>query len=146
MMYFSAEIPEQDYPELVSLWEASVRATHHFLKESDIAFYKSLILGGYLQEVALCCMRNESGRMMGFSGTAEGKLEMLFVHPDYRNEGVGKKLLLHAIENQGVNLVDVNEDNVEAAGFYAHFGFKTIGRSALDGAGNPYPILHMELQ
>eukprot|EP01133_Synstelium_polycarpum_P004634 gene4634-5419_t len=120
-MYFSAEIPEQDYPELVSLWEASVRATHHFLKESDIAFYKSLILGGYLQEVALCCMRNE-------------------------NEGVGKKLLLHAIENQGVNLVDVNEDNVEAAGFYAHFGFKTIGRSALDGAGNPYPILHMELQ
>ena len=27
-----------DYLEIVEVWEASVRATHHFLKEADIAY------------------------------------------------------------------------------------------------------------
>ena len=30
----------QDYDELLTVWEASVRSTHHFLAEKDIQFYK----------------------------------------------------------------------------------------------------------
>ena len=33
----------QDYDELLTVWEASVRSTHHFLAEKDIQFYKPLI-------------------------------------------------------------------------------------------------------
>lgn len=29
----------QDYDELLTVWEASVRSTHHFLAEKDIQFY-----------------------------------------------------------------------------------------------------------
>lgn len=28
----------QDYDELLTVWEASVRSTHHFLAEKDIQF------------------------------------------------------------------------------------------------------------
>ena len=31
----------QDYDELLTVWEASVRSTHHFLAEKDIQFYKT---------------------------------------------------------------------------------------------------------
>ena len=29
-------VTKSEYPELLNVWEASVRATHHFLKEKDI--------------------------------------------------------------------------------------------------------------
>lgn len=34
----------QDYDELLTVWEASVRSTHHFLAEKDIQFYKPLFV------------------------------------------------------------------------------------------------------
>ncbi|MDR6804581.1 hypothetical protein J2Y45_003110 [Dyadobacter sp. BE34] len=40
---------KQNYPDILNVWEASVLATHHFLSEQDIAFYKPLILNEYLQ-------------------------------------------------------------------------------------------------
>jgi putative acetyltransferase len=32
-----------DFPHVVDVWEASVRATHHFLTEADIQFFKPLV-------------------------------------------------------------------------------------------------------
>ncbi|RKF18003.1 GNAT family N-acetyltransferase [Alginatibacterium sediminis] len=54
-------------------------------------------------------------------------------------------LLKYAIENLFANKVDVNEQNPEAISFYIHLGFKVVNRSPLDGQGNPFPLLHMEL-
>jgi hypothetical protein len=34
-------IDPRDYIELIEIWEASVRATHDFLKEEGILFFKS---------------------------------------------------------------------------------------------------------
>lgn len=42
---------ESDNLELTDLWEASVRATHHFLQEEDIRFIRPLILHEYLKAV-----------------------------------------------------------------------------------------------
>lgn len=41
----------QDYDELLTVWEASVRSTHHFLAEKDIQFYKPLIREQYFLAV-----------------------------------------------------------------------------------------------
>lgn len=139
------DIPSSDYMEVVELWEASVRATHHFLPESDIQYFKPLILNQYLDLVSLSCLRDESGKIAGFLGVAEGKIEMLFIHPEVRGQGVGKRLLLHAVEALGAKKVDVNEQNEQAVGFYQHLGFKVKGRSPVDGMGKPYPLLHMEI-
>jgi putative acetyltransferase len=54
-------------------------------------------------------------------------------------------LLHHAIAAFGATELDVNEQNEQAVGFYRRMGFEVVGRSALDGTGKPYPLLHMRL-
>ena len=145
-MNHSIESPKpSDYLELVAVWEASVRATHHFLKEEDILHFKPLILNTYLEAVELRCIRIEN-RIVGFMGLADHYLEMLFIHPDFIGQGVGKQLLQYSIDHLKVQKVDVNEQNKQAVGFYLHCGFQVVSRSELDATGKPYPILHMELK
>tara|TARA_A100000171_G_scaffold51216_1_gene64876 strand:- start:1723 stop:2160 length:438 start_codon:yes stop_codon:yes gene_type:complete len=145
-MEFEVEFVEpHEFPAIVDVWEASVRATHHFLKEEDILYFKPLILNEYLKAVDLRCVRNSNNNIIGFLGVAEQNIEMLFIHPDARGKGIGKILTQYAIRTLHSSKVDVNEDNEQAVGFYQNMGFKIIGRSELDGTGKPYPILHMEL-
>ncbi|WP_421978366.1 GNAT family N-acetyltransferase [Roseivirga seohaensis] len=134
-----------EFPAIVDVWEASVRATHHFLKEEDILYFKPLILNEYLKAVDLRCVRDSNNNIIGFIGVAEQNIEMLFIHPDARGKGIGKSLTEYAIKILHCIKVDVNEDNEQAVGFYQNMGFKIISRSELDGTGKPYPILHMEL-
>ena len=133
-----------DYQALIALWEASVRATHHFLQEADIATLKPLILAHYFAAVDLVCARGEE-EIAGFCGVHDGNIEMLFIAPEARGSGVGRLLVAHAIQRQGARRVDVNEQNAQALGFYQHLGFEVTGRSPLDGQGKPYPLLHMAL-
>ena len=145
MLYKIDKVKSSEYPEVVEVWEASVRATHHFLKEEDITFYKPLMLNRYLHAVDLRCARDQEYNIVGFLGVATGNIEMLFIHTEMRGKGVGTMLLKFAVEQLGANKVDVNEANEQAIGFYEHSGFRTISRSAFDGAGKSYPILHMVL-
>lgn len=134
-----------DYPALIEVWEASVRATHDFLAESDVLALKPLILEQYFDAVDLRVAKNEAGDIVGFCGVSEGNIEMLFIAPQARGQGVGVRLVSHAINTQAATKVDVNEQNEQAVGFYQHIGFSVIGRSPLDGQGKPYPLLHMAL-
>ncbi|MCB2225311.1 MAG: GNAT family N-acetyltransferase [Desulfarculaceae bacterium] len=137
--------PER-HPELLALWEASVRTTHHFLGEEDIVRLKPLILESYFNAVELCCLVDEQDRALGFLGTAQGKIEMLFIAPEQLGRGLGRLLAAHATEELGAVRVDVNEQNPQALGFYEHLGFRVVGRSPLDGEGRPFPLLHLELR
>lgn len=139
-------INDNDRQRLVEVWEAAVRATHHFLSEDDIQFFKPLVRDAYLDSVKLACSRDAEGRIQGFIGTAEGKVEMLFVDPALHGQGIGRELLLHAIKNEGATAVEVNEQNPQAVGFYLHMGFEVESRSELDGSGKPFPILHLRLK
>lgn len=134
-----------DYPEIVVVWEASVKATHHFLAEEDLLFYRQAIATQYLPSgmLQLFCIRLEDGCIAGFTGLSDDGIEMLFIRPDLRGTGIGKALLHYAVADQGKKKVDVNEQNTQALGFYEHYGFHVTGRSELDGSGKPYPILHM---
>lgn len=136
---------KQQYSELIKIWEASVRATHDFLPEDHIDTLRQLILEKYFSAVELLCAKNENDKIMGFCGISGNNLEMLFISPDYMRQGVGSHLCRHVILKRGVTAVDVNEQNKEAIVFYKHLGFKTIGRSPLDGQGMPFPLLHMSL-
>jgi putative acetyltransferase len=138
----TAATPEE-YPALAELWEASVRATHHFVTEADIRFFKPLVRDNYLAAVTLRCARDVSGAVLGFVGVAAGKIEMLFVAPACFGRGIGSALLACAVETLGATCVDVNEQNADALAFYKRRGFTVVGRSPRDGQGKPYPLLHM---
>lgn len=135
------EVKKTDYPILVNIWESAVLSTHDFLKKDDFLYYREH-LPTYFQYVTLYGYEQD-GRLVGFIGVAENNIEMLFVHNDYRYKGVGKRLVMYAIEKLQVCKVDVNEQNIQAIGFYQHRGFSVITRSDLDAEGKAYPILHM---
>lgn len=133
------------YDTLIDIWERSVRATHDFLLEEDILFYRPLILNEYFDAVELVALWKDD-TITGFAGVSDKNLEMLFIHPDFFGKGFGKTLLHYCIEKLEVEKVDVNEQNEQALGFYLHMGFEITGRSPLDSMGKPYPILHMHLK
>ena len=112
------KVGPDDFEELAEVWEASVRATHDFLSEADIRELRSLLPVRYL----------------------------LFVRPEYRGRGCGRKLVEWAVARQGADSVDVNEQNPQAVGFYLRMGFAVVGRSETDDADRPFPILHLRLE
>lgn len=134
-----------DYKEITDVWQASVKATHHFLPSDFTENLREQVETVYLPMVQLYCAKNEDGKILGFLGVADQKIEMLFLDPDMRGKGLGKQLTEFAIQTLKANAVDVNEQNEQAVGFYLKMGFKQIGRSEKDGQGNDYPILHLSL-
>ena len=132
-----------EFPRLLDVWEAAVRATHNFLEEHDIQLLKPLLIGQYFPQVQLSCIRGDDGLIAGFLGYAEGKIEMLFVDPLHHGTGIGRALLNDAVVRLGAHQVDVNEQNPKALGFYLSQGFAVEDRSPLDAGGRPFPILHL---
>lgn len=133
-----------EWPVLVAIWRGTVQATHQFLTPDDIDYYEKRLAGEYLGLVELTVATLE-GTPVGFSGLADGKLEMLFIDQRHRGHGVGSALLREAIAKVPDLLVDVNEQNPQAVGFYQHHGFSRLNRSETDADGRPFPILHLRL-
>jgi putative acetyltransferase len=135
-----------DRDALVDIWLRSVRATHTFLSEEDI---QSLLpaVQGYLtsDETELWVLCSEPGAIMGFMGMSGSKMDSLFLAPEFHGRGGGRRLVQHARELRGELTVDVNEQNPRARRFYEACGFVVEGRSELDDAGRPFPLLHMRL-
>jgi putative acetyltransferase len=134
-----------DHAGLLALWEQSVRATHDFLTEDDIAFYRGFVpraLG--LLDVFLA--EDEHG-IAGFVGVRQTQILMLFVAPARLRQGIGRQLLDKVIAAHPLARwsVDVNEQNPRACRFYQSYGFVQVKRTALDLSGRPFPLLFLEL-
>ena len=128
---------------LTAVWEASVKATHLFLSPPEIDSIKSYVPTALTEIPHLIIAENDDGHAIAFMGIGDRKLEMLFLAPDYRGQGLGKRLLLYGIEHHQINEVTVNEQNPLAHGFYEHMGFRTYKRTDCDEQGAPYPLLYM---
>ena len=127
---------------LLGIWEASVRASHHFLTEDDIRSLCPQAEEAIRQIETLWVVEDENVRI-GFMGIQSGKIEMLFLHPDYFRKGIGRILIQKAFSELGVQYVDVNEQNPSAVKFYERMGFRTFRRDGKDDMGNPFPVLRM---
>ena len=130
--------------QLVAVWERSVRATHAFLSEEEVADIKPFVPQA-LAGVGVLVVAEKDGAPVGFMGVQDGRLEMLFLDPGARGQGLGRTLLAYGIESLGVSELTVNEQNPQAVGFYEHMGFSTYQRTETDEEGRPYPLLYMRL-
>lgn len=128
---------------LTALWKASVQASHYFLTAEDIQRLVPFAKIG-IRNVSTLLVSYSGENPVGFLGIDSGKIEMLFVAPEYFRKGIGKELVTLAIEEYGVKYVDVNEQNPQAAGFYYRMGFSVFKRCKRDEQGNPFPILKMK--
>lgn len=145
MKYEIVPADQTNFPRLLEIWEASVRATHDFLCVEDIEMLRPFVKQGLQAVVFLDCVKNEQGDVLGFMGVTERKIEMLFLSPEVRCNGMGRAFVEHAFEAYDVLYVDVNEQNPSAVAFYKHMGFYVVSRSETDEQGNRFPVLHLKL-
>lgn len=130
---------------LTTVWEASVRATHHFLTEDDIQKFIPFVKMG-LGGIETLAVASDGDKPIAFMGIDAHKIEMLFVSPNYFGKSIGRQLVELGVSQHGVQYLDVNEQNQQAVGFYKHIGFDVFERTELDEQGNPFPILKMKLR
>ena len=110
---------------LLTVWESSVRATHLFLSDSEIKTIKEYVPQALIEIAHLIIAEDDMGGPVAFMGIEDSTLEMLFISPEERGKGLGKRLIQY--------------------GFYEHMGFRVYKRTDLDEQGNPYPLLYMSL-
>ena len=132
----------KDYDKVLEIWERSVRATHHFLSEEDLFVFKEQI-PNYLSQVELILWLDDES-IIGFSGTSDDNLDMLFLDPHFIGKRYGHHIITWLITHKEINQIDVNEANEKAKTFYLNHGFSIVSRSETDGFGKPYPILHLK--
>lgn len=128
---------------LVSIWEKSVRASHFFLTEKDIADIRQQVAPA-LKMIPVLLVAIDDDNIVGFAGIFEDKLEMLFIDPVYFGQRMGYTLINYCFKQYNIQFVDVNEQNPQAFKFYQRQGFSVIKRSPLDSDGRPFPILHLQ--
>lgn len=131
--------------QLLKIWESSVKATHLFLSENEIAEIRKYVPQALKEIPHLVIVENENQMPVGFMGIVEQHLEMLFISNEERGKGFGKELLKYGIDKYAVNDLAVNEQNPLAKGFYEYMGFEVYKRTENDEQGNPYPLLYMKL-
>lgn len=133
----------KDFGAIIELWELSVRATHHFLPEEYLQEIKTL-LPLILTQVSLYVYRGEAEMIKGFAGVAEGKIEMLFIHPESMRQGIGRLFIDFCLNELHTFKVDVNEQNEQAVAFYRKMNFRVTARQEMDSMGRAFPILQMQ--
>lgn len=141
-MLYCQPAQKENYDSLIELWERSIDATHDFLKYEHKQIIKTN-LPTYFELVDVLIWYDSTEKIVGFSGTNDEHLEMLFLDPAFHRQGYGTEILHSLTKNQVILSVDVNKQNTQALHFYQKNGFEVIRESLIDGQGYPYPILHM---
>ena len=98
------------------------------LSQADIDKIE-VVLPDYFQQVQLSMWLNEEQKCVGFSGTNQQTLEMLFIDPVYFRKGYGGEIIKKLIEQESIVFVDANKQNEGAVKFYQSQGFQVIGES-----------------
>ncbi len=142
--------PQNRTPQLIeqltAVWEASVRATHHFLSDAEIERIKAYVPQALRDAAHLIVAEREAGSPAAFMGLNGTRLEMLFIAPTERGAGLGRRLIEYGIRQYALSETTVNEQNSQAVGFYRHMGFETYKRTEQDEEGGSYPLLYMRLK
>lgn len=132
-----------DGQRVLAIWRGAVDATHDFLSREDKEAIAAEV-ADFLPSAPLWLAVDADDRALGFMLLDGARMEALFIDPAQRGKGIGRALVEHALAGAPEILTDVNEQNAQAVGFYERMGFVVTGRSALDGQGRGYPLLHLK--
>lgn len=135
-----------DLEYLFIVWHDAVKATHHFLGDAAFDEIAQLVKNDYLPSKPFLVFAGEDDEPLGFMGTEGNEIESLFIHPDHHGKGIGKTFVNHMKTVYNTVVLEVNEQNPQAVGFYQAVGLKLVRRDPTDSHGRPFPILHMMWQ
>ncbi|WP_242122893.1 acetyltransferase [Sphingobium sp. Sx8-8] len=131
-----------DGARLLDIWRRAVDATHDFLAPEDRAAIDAEV-AAFLPHMSAWLATSPDDIAIGFMIVDGSHMQALFIDPDWRGQGIGRRLIDHALSLHPTLTTDVNEQNGQAIGFYEAMRFARTGRSEQDGQGRPYPLIHL---
>ncbi|WP_150291913.1 acetyltransferase [Sphingobium estronivorans] len=131
-----------DGARLLDIWRKAVDATHDFLTAADRAAIDAEVAAVLPQKPAWLAT-DPDDRAIGFMLIDGTHMDALFIDPAWHGQGVGRRLVEHALSLHQTLTTDVNEQNGRAIAFYEAMRFTRTGRSDRDGQGRPYPLIHL---
>ncbi|PVM86839.1 acetyltransferase [Caulobacter radicis] len=141
MISYRPSFPD-DGERVVEIWRRAVDATHDFLKPEDRVAIEAEVLA-FLPTAPMWLAVDDADVAVAFMLLDGAHMQALFVDPEHRGTGVGRTLVALALATRPSLTTDVNEQNVQAVGFYERIGFSVTGRSPVDGQGRAYPLVHL---
>ncbi|WP_223478407.1 GNAT family N-acetyltransferase [Oricola indica] len=126
-----------DTEKLSGIWlDASLRA-HPFIGRPRLLEQRPLIEDEYLpkSETWVAC---HAGEPVGFISLLGSFIGAIFIEPNWQGQGVGRKLIAHALERKSELSLEVYTRNEQALHFYAALGFEEVSRRDVDDFGYPF--------
>jgi len=133
-----------DTEKLSRIWLDASLDAHSFVGKQRLLEQQRLIEEEYLPSVetwvAVC-----TGEPVGFISLLGSFVGGLFVAPGQQGQGIGRKLIGHALARKGELTLEVYLRNRQAVQFYEGLGFVEVSRRANDDSGLPFENAYMEL-
>lgn len=134
-----------DTEVLSGIWfDASMNA-HAFIGESRLLDQRLLIETEYLpkSETWVACRATGPVGFISLLGTFVGGI---FVAPNCQGQGIGRKLIAHALDRRHELSLEVYLQNQQAVEFYNALGFHEVSRRSQDDFGYPFANATLLLQ
>lgn len=135
---------EADLDALTELWAASARSSHAFMSDADFDDHHAVMRDYILPSTNILIAVGAAGEDLGFVGSHDDHVDLLYIATFAQGQGVGRFLLSCVNGGEGPRSVQVYADNETGMGFYRSQGFREVRRYAKDAAGHDYPIAHLE--
>lgn len=138
-------LDSQTLRQFMGVWEESFKSICPAIPAAELDIIRASVEDSLRSAKDLTCMKDAHGSILAFMYIKGNKIEMLYVHPRAKKQGLGKMLVTYAVSAQKVRFVDVGAEDPGARVFFEKLGFQVYDQSDRDSLGNPLPTLHMRL-
>lgn len=130
----------KDWPTLINIFDKSLRTTDDLSDDDWASLYKNLMSFSYpTYDTYVFVIEGEIVAYISY--WVEKKLiKMLYVLPEYMNQGIGSKLIKHILDTYEEEMtIGVKATNEVALYLYKKFGFEIFSKEEYDTSGIYYP-------
>ena len=132
-----------DIETLSGIWLAASLKAHPFLGERRLLEQQRLIEEQYLP-VAETWVACRLGEPVGFISLLDSFVGGIFVAPRQQGQGIGRRLIAHAMDRKGALSLEVYTRNEQPLRFYTALGFRELSRRPTDDEGLPFETARLE--
>lgn len=133
-----------DTKKLSRIWLDASLDAHSFIGKRRLLEQRRLIEEQYLPN-SETWVAVRLGEPVGFISLLESFIGGIFVAPGQQGQGIGRKLIAHALEKKGKLSLEVYLQNRRAVRFYEELGFVEVSRRVNDDEGLPFENAHLQL-
>lgn len=129
-----------DWPDLLHIFDQSLRSTDNLSDDDWMALYKNLMSFSY-PTYDTYVFKKDGKNVAYISYWREKKLiKMLYVLPEYMNQGIANLLIQHILNTYHETMtIGVKKSNKIAMHLYTKYGFKIYSSEDYDTSGIYYP-------